>query len=139
MINKKNYYISTINSMFFTFFIYFLQNKDFKTKLNFVLKNDIIILHQISKKGGKMKNFKTRTITFFQFGNRKISLKNLRHHAVKILKIDMNLTTPKISKTFNFSFEKKEKSFEKISCLSILIYSRNLKLFVLKNKIYLTK
>lgn len=45
-----------------------------------------------------MRNFKTGTITFFKFGNSKISLKNLRYRAVKILKIDMGLITIEISK-----------------------------------------
>ena len=94
----KYYHILSINSIFFYFSCLFWQNKDFKTKLNFVLKNDIIILHQINKKGGKMRNFKTGTITFFKFGNSKISLKNLRYRAVKILKIDMGLITIEISK-----------------------------------------
>lgn len=72
--------------MFFTFFIYFLQNKDFKTKLNFVLKNDIIILHQISKKGGKMKNFKTRTITFFLVWEQKNQFKEFKASRCKDFK-----------------------------------------------------
>lgn len=38
-----------------------------------------------------MNNFKTGTITFFKFGNKKI--KNLKHHIVKILKVDMGLVT----------------------------------------------
>ena len=44
-----------------------------------------------------MNNFKTGTITFFKFGNKKIE--NLRHRAVKIFKIDMGLLTIEISKT----------------------------------------
>ena len=45
-----------------------------------------------------MNNFKTETVPFFKFGNSKISLKNLRYRAVKILKIDMGLITIEISK-----------------------------------------
>lgn len=45
-----------------------------------------------------MNNFKNGTITFFKFGNKKI--KNLRHRAVKVLKVDMSLVTIEISKTF---------------------------------------
>ena len=45
-----------------------------------------------------MNNFKTETVTFFKFGNKKI--KNLSHQVIKILKIDMNLVTIEISKTF---------------------------------------
>ena len=69
-------------------------------KLNFILKNDIIILHQTRKKGGKMNNFKTGTIPFFKFGNRKISSRNLRHQVVKKIRIDMSLITIEISKTY---------------------------------------
>lgn len=46
-----------------------------------------------------MNNFKTETVSFFKFGNRKISSKNLSHQVIKILKIDMGLVTIEISKT----------------------------------------
>lgn len=45
-----------------------------------------------------MNNFKTETVPFFKFGNKKI--KNLKHRTVKILKIDTGLITIEISKTF---------------------------------------
>lgn len=44
-----------------------------------------------------MNDFKTGTITFFKFGNKKI--KNLKHRTVKIFKIDMSLLMIEISKT----------------------------------------
>ena len=46
-----------------------------------------------------MNNFKTETVSFFKFKNRKISSRNLRHQVIKILKIDMGLVTIEISKT----------------------------------------
>ena len=46
-----------------------------------------------------MNNFKTGTIPFFKFRNRKISSRNLRHQVIKIFKIDMGLVTIEISKT----------------------------------------
>ena len=46
-----------------------------------------------------MNNFKTGTISFFKFGNRKISSKNLRHQVIKKLRIDMGLIRIEISKT----------------------------------------
>lgn len=46
-----------------------------------------------------MNNFKTETVSFFKFGNRKISSRNLRHQVVKKIRIDMGLITIEISKT----------------------------------------
>lgn len=46
-----------------------------------------------------MNNFKTGTVSFFKFGNRKISSRNLRHQIVKKIRIDMGFITIEISKT----------------------------------------